>query len=235
MLSTQKLQDIAYVTSLIKGRITPPEDFHVEAWDENKLAHYDVRRYNPGYNFHLAIRMIEALLRAHDFEPYYPNDAKPAYGSLPVKLQKVEGVTPTRSSFSEKHLRRIAVFAATLHFDKTKDEFRYIRNQNGVKVGEPIEHPDNFSAGKDVDLLGYLIEWLTSSFGIEVFEPLHARQYDYEYYEDAVAVIEQQLKPAVSAAPVVSTPEVSSLQAQIVMMQQQIQLLLTMLQAKNAV
>lgn len=227
MLSQNQLQDIAYVNSLIKGRITDPDSFHVITYNEHDLHQFNPRRYNPGNDFRIATRMIDVLLQAHDFTPRPPDDSRPEYGRLNIGTAPTNTIRGHYHSLPMRMITRMAVFAGALRHKKSKDEWRYIRNEGGLKVGEPIEHPEQLSSGKDVLLLATMIEMLCLSLGSPIFGHYEAQQQDYEYFEDAIAALENAIAPAQSSV------DVASLQQQIASLQQMVMKLMAQLQAKG--
>lgn len=225
MLSQAQLQDIAYVCSLIKGRITDPDSFHVIAYNENGLHQFNPNRYNPGKDFHLATQMIDVLLRLHGFAPRPADDAKPAYGKLPIKTDEPTGISSHYHSFNTRMITRLSKFAGALRHKKSKDHWRYIRNEGGLKVGEYIEHDHNLSSGTDVLLLATMIEMLCLSLGAPVFGHYEAQQQDYEYFQDAIDALEMASMPELV--------QENPLQKQVNELQQLVQWLMAQLQAKG--
>lgn len=227
MLTQTQLQDIAYVNSLIKGRITDPDSFHVIAYDENDLHQFNLNRYNPGKDFHVATRMIDVLLQLHGFSPRPPDDARPEYGTLRIGESAPAFVGDYYHSYPMRMITRLSMFAGALRHKKSKDTWRYIRNEGGLKVGEPIEHPERLSSGTDVLLLATMIEMLCMSLGASTFGHYQAQQHDYEYFEDAIAALENAL------APVLPSVDIAALQQQIADLHKLVEWLMLQLQAKG--
>lgn len=200
-LSQNQLSEIAYTVALIEGVVTEPIGFHIVArGDFGEI--YETGKHIPGLDFKNGVRACKVMLKMHGVDSLPPNDIRPGYGGIPIKIEIGENwpvhiPKPHFHGFSVPHIQRLAELGAVYWFDKTKNEYRYYLNVNGERAGDAIEN-DKLSAGTDLQLLSICLQLLSYSLGAEFVPPFSARQNGYWFYLDAIQVLEVQLKPAVT-------------------------------------
>lgn len=185
-LSQQQLSDITKALSHIEGRVTEPNGYHVIIKDANQNDIYIQGQYT-GYDFHLAIQFIKAMLKALNTEPLPPSDELVDYGQIPIgeTLPVDFAFAPATNYNAFVIARRAAEFASVMRRRKSKDYFRYQKNENGNKVGAPFVWA-NLDAGKDYLILATMLEMLAMTLGATVISPDRDIQQPYTYFEEAL-------------------------------------------------